>query len=94
MSITAGIASWVATLAYALAPRASSAISCGLVSIAFLWQLTGSLLSALKWLLDATPFAHVGVIPVRPFRTTPAIVMIAIGMLAAAPRSPGSSGGT
>ena len=74
----------IAALAYALAPRASSGIAYGLVAVAFLWQLTGSLLSVPKWLLDATPFAHVGAIPVQTFRTAAAIVMIAIGVLAAA----------
>jgi ABC-2 type transport system permease protein len=74
----------VAALAYALAPRASSGIAYGLVSVAFLWQLTGSLLRVPKWMLDATPFAHVGAIPVQPFRTLAAIVMVAIGALAAA----------
>ena len=73
----------IAALAYALAPRASSGIAYGLVAVAFLWQLTGSLLSVPKWLLDATPFAHVGAIPVQSFRTAAAIVMIAIGVLAA-----------
>jgi polyether ionophore transport system permease protein len=74
----------IAVLAYALAPRASSGIAYGIVSIAFLWQLTGSLLGVPRWLLDATPFAHVGVIPVQPFRTVAAIVMVAIGVLCAA----------
>jgi len=73
----------IAALAYALTPRASSGIAYGLVAVAFLWQLTGSLLSVPKWLLDATPFAHVGAIPVQPFRTEAAIVMVAIGVLSA-----------
>jgi ABC-2 type transport system permease protein len=73
----------IAALAYAVAPRASSGISYGLVIVAFLWQLTGSLLSVPKWLLDATPFAHVGLIPVQSFRAGAALVMVAIGVLAA-----------
>ena len=73
----------IAAHAYALAPRASSGIAYGLVGVAFLWQLTGSLLSVPKWLLDATPFAHVAAIPVQTFRTSAAIVMVAIGVLAA-----------
>ncbi len=34
----------------------------------FLWQLFGSLLGAPKWLVDATPFAHVGLVPAAAFR--------------------------
>ena len=73
----------IAVLAYAVAPRASSMISYGLVAVAFLWQLTGSLLSVPKWLLDATPFAHVGLIPVQSFRAQAAVVMVAIGAVTA-----------
>ena len=36
----------VAALAYALVPRASGGIAYGLVTVAFLWQLVGSLLGA------------------------------------------------
>ena len=56
----------LAALAYALVPRASAGIAYGLVIVAFLWQLFGSLLGVPKWLVDATPFAHVGMIPLSP----------------------------
>jgi ABC-2 type transport system permease protein len=69
----------IATLAYAIVPRASAAIAYGLVTVTFLWQLGGSLLGAPKWLVDLTPFAHVGLVPAQPFRA----VMIAIGAIAA-----------
>jgi ABC-2 type transport system permease protein len=73
----------VAALAYALAPRASGAIAYGLVAVAFLWQLVGSLLGVPRWLVDATPFANVGAVPVQPFRATAAAIMLAIGVCAA-----------
>ena len=72
----------VAALAYAVLPRASAGIAYGFVAVAFLWQLFGSLLGAPKWLVDATPFAHVGFVPAQPFRVGAAAVMIAIGLLA------------
>ena len=50
--------------------------------VAFLWQLFGSLLGAPRWLVDATPFAHVGAVPVQPFRVVAAVVMVAIGVVA------------
>ena len=74
----------IAALAYALAPRASAGIAYGLVTVGFLWQLFGSLLGAPKWLVDATPFAHVGLVPAAAFRAGPAAVMVAIGLIAAA----------
>ena len=53
----------LAALAYAVVPRASAGIAYGLVTVAFLWQLVGSLLGAPRWLVDLTPFAHVGLVP-------------------------------
>jgi polyether ionophore transport system permease protein len=72
----------LAALAYALLPRAGTAIGYGLVVVAYLWQLFGSLLGAPRWLVDATPFAHVGAVPAQPFRVAAALVMVAIGALA------------
>jgi len=73
----------IAALAYALVPRASAGIAYGLVTVAFLWQLFGSLLGAPKWLVDLTPFAHVGLVPVQAFRGGAAAVMLGIGVVAA-----------
>jgi ABC-2 type transport system permease protein len=73
----------VAALAYAVAPRASAGISYGLVTVAFLWQLFGSLLGAPKWLVDVTPFSHVGLVPAQPFRPAAAAIMVAVGIVAA-----------
>jgi ABC-2 type transport system permease protein len=55
----------------------------GLVTVAFLWQLVGSLLGATTWLADLTPFAHVGLVPTQPFRVVAAGVMLAIGAASA-----------
>jgi ABC-2 type transport system permease protein len=74
----------IAALLFALLPRASGGIAYGLVTVAFLWQLTGSLLSAPKWLLELTPFAHVGLVPAQPFRAGAAAVMLAIAVAAGA----------
>lgn len=71
------------TLAFALVPRASAGIAYGLVVVSFLWQLFGSLLSAPRWLLDLTPFAHVGLVPAQAFRGGAAAVMLAIAAAAA-----------
>jgi len=70
-------------LAYAALPRAGSGIAYGLVVAAFVWQLFGSALSAPKWLLEVTPFAHVGLVPAQAFRAGDAAAMVAIGVAAA-----------
>ena len=73
----------LAALAYALVPRAAAGIAYGLVAVAFLWQLFGSLLGAPKWLVDLTPFAHVGLVPAQPFDAAGAVVMVALGVVCA-----------
>jgi polyether ionophore transport system permease protein len=74
----------IAALAYAAAPRASAAIAYGIVTAAFLWQTFGSLLGAPHWLVQLTPFAHVGLVPAAPFRPGAAAAMTAIGLAASA----------
>lgn len=74
----------IAALAYALAPRISGPVSYGLLAVSYLWELVGALAGAPHWLLDVTPFAHVGLVPAEPFRTVAALVMVAIGAAAAA----------
>jgi ABC-2 type transport system permease protein len=74
----------IAALAYALVPRASTGVAYGLVVLAFLWQLVGSLLGVPKWLVEVTPFAHVGLVPTQPFRGGAAAVMLAIAAAAGA----------
>jgi polyether ionophore transport system permease protein len=74
----------LAALAFALAPRASSGLAYGLVAATFVWQLFGGLLGAPKWLLDVSPFQHVGFVPAQPLRVGDALAMLALAALAAA----------
>jgi len=67
----------IAALAYAIVPRMSAGIAYGLLTIAFLWQLVAALLGVPQWLVDLTPFAHVGLVPTQPFRTGAAALMLA-----------------
>jgi ABC-2 type transport system permease protein len=73
----------LAALAYAIVPRASAGIAYALVTVAFLWNLLGSLLGAPKWLVGVTPFAHVGLVPAQPFRAGAAVIMLAIAAASA-----------
>jgi polyether ionophore transport system permease protein len=69
-------------LVYAVAPRASTGVVYGLAAVAFLWYLTGTLLGAPRWLVDLSPFQHVGLVPAQSFRPVSALVMVAIGLAA------------
>ena len=53
------------------------------MTVAFLWQLIGSLVGAPRWLVEITPFAHVASVPAQPFRAGAAAVLVAIGVVAA-----------
>jgi ABC-2 type transport system permease protein len=69
-------------LAFAAAPRASSAIAYGLVGAAFVWELFGSLLDVPAWLLALSPFHDIGLVPGQAFDSTGAAVMLGIAALA------------
>lgn len=72
----------LSALAYAVVPRAGTGIAYGVLVAAYLWQLFGSLLGAPHWLVNATPFAHIGLVPAGSLRWVAAGVMLAIGLLA------------
>lgn len=74
----------LAALVFALLPRATAGLAYGLVSVAFCWYLFGALLGAPQWTLDLSPFQHVAPVPAQPWKTTDALVMLAIGAGAAA----------
>jgi ABC-2 type transport system permease protein len=73
----------IATLLFALWPRAGVGVAYGLLAVAYLWFLFGSLVSVPKWVINATPFAHVASVPIEPLRGGAALVMVALGVLAA-----------
>ncbi|WP_157735475.1 polyketide antibiotic transporter [Pseudofrankia inefficax] len=74
----------LAALAYALAPRAGSGLAYGGLVVAFGWQLVASLLGPPQWVVDLSPFAHVGLVPAQPFRPVAAVILAAVGVAAAA----------
>lgn len=73
----------IGSLAYAIFPRASAAITYGAVIVAFLWNLVAALLGAPGWLVRVSPFAHVALVPAAPFRPGPAVSMVAAAALCA-----------
>lgn len=72
-----------AAIVYAILPRATAAIAYGLLIVAFLWNLVGSLLSVPKWLVELTPFTHLGLVPAQSFRVSDAAIMLGIGIASA-----------
>lgn len=73
----------LAALAFALVPRAATGVSYGLLLIAFVWQLFGSLLDVPTWTLDLSPFHQIGLVPAQGFKAAAALVMLAIAAVAA-----------
>lgn len=73
----------LAALIYSVLPRASTAVSYALVTVAFLWYLVGSVFGVPKWVVGLTPFQHIGLVPAQAFRVEPAVVMVCIGVAAA-----------
>jgi ABC-2 type transport system permease protein len=69
-------------LAFALVPRSSAVIAYGLVGLAFVWELFGSLLEVPDWLLALSPFHDVGLVPGEPFEATAAAIMLVIAACA------------
>ncbi|HTZ86810.1 MAG TPA: hypothetical protein VMB05_09090, partial [Solirubrobacteraceae bacterium] len=69
-------------LALALLPRASVAIAYALLALAFVWDLFGSLLGAPHWLVQLTPFQHIGFLPAEAFRAGSAALMLGFALVA------------
>lgn len=74
----------VAALAYALLPRASTAVAFAVVTVSFVWQLLSSIVGAPRWLRELSPFEHVGLVPAQPLKAGAAAVMLAVALLVAA----------
>ena len=74
----------LAGLGFAALPRASSLIAYALVVAAFIWELLGAVLGAPRWALGLSPFHHMALVPVEPFRPAAACAMLAIGAAATA----------
>jgi ABC-2 type transport system permease protein len=66
-----------------LSPRASHGIVATLVGFAVLVELVGSVVRAPVWVLDLSPFSHLGIAPAEPARAVPAIVMISFSIVLA-----------
>jgi ABC-2 type transport system permease protein len=73
----------VGVLLLALTPRHGVGLLYAFVVVAFVWELFGALLKFPHWILDLSPFHHVAPTPAKPVEIAAALVMLAIGALAA-----------
>ncbi len=71
------------SVAFALLPRASTAIIYALVGVAFAWWTFGALLDVPVWLLALSPFHDIGLVPGEPFKAGAAVIMLAASAAAA-----------
>ena len=69
----------IGAVACALCPGIAVSVSYAIVVAAFFWQLFGAVLGAPAWLVDLTPFAHLGLAPAAPFRVSSAVLIASIG---------------
>jgi ABC-2 type transport system permease protein len=72
------------TLAHGLAPRYAVAIAYGLVAWSFLLEILGASLGLSHWLLDLSVLHHIARAPAAPVRWDMAVILIALGVAAAA----------
>jgi ABC-2 type transport system permease protein len=70
-------------LAFAVVPRATAGVAYGLAALAFVWELFGSIVGAPSWVLDLSPFHHIGLVPQQAFRPGAAAVMLTIAVASA-----------
>jgi ABC-2 type transport system permease protein len=73
----------IGMLAFAVVPRATAGVAYGLAALAFVWELFGSIVGAPSWVLDLSPFHHIGLVPQQPFRPGAAAVMLTIAVASA-----------
>ena len=73
----------IGVLFLALAPRFGIGLLYAFVSVAFVWELFGALLSFPNWVLDLSPFHHIAPVPAKPIEGVSTLAMVAIGAGAA-----------
>ncbi len=69
----------IGTLVHAIAPRAATPCTLGLVIGGFLIEFVGSITSAPRWLRDTSPFHHIAPYPAADIRPVALLVLVAIG---------------
>lgn len=74
----------VGTLGAGFVPRHTGGIAFGAVGAAYLWEQTGALVKAPDWVLAASPFHWLALVPSESFDLIASLAMVAIGFVAAA----------
>ena len=68
---------------FGLVPRLVVPLTYGLVVVAFALDFVGGLLDLPSWVLDVSPFRHLASVPAEELNLGAALVMLAVGLLAA-----------
>jgi len=74
----------IGALLVAAFPRSGVGLAYGVVIVAFVWEVVGSLLSVPEWVLGVSPFHQVALVPAVPFEPAPPAIMLAIAFVATA----------
>jgi ABC-2 type transport system permease protein len=73
----------VGVAVFGFAPRMTQGLIATLVGFAVLIELVGEILQAPSWLLDLSPFFHLGRAPGEPARLLPALLMLGLSVVLA-----------
>jgi ABC-2 type transport system permease protein len=73
----------VGVAVFGFAPRLTQGLIATLVGLAVLIELVGEILQAPSWLLDLSPFFHLGRAPGEPARLLPALLMLSVSVVLA-----------
>lgn len=70
----------IGSLAYGVSPRSSVSAAYACIVMSFLIQIVGTLARWPAWVLDLSPFHHLGAAPLLPFNAGASVVLTAVGL--------------
>jgi ABC-2 type transport system permease protein len=68
---------------FGVAPRLTRGLVTTLVGVAILIEIVGAVIDAPSWILDLSPFFHLGTAPAEPVRAIPVLAMLAVSVVLA-----------
>jgi ABC-2 type transport system permease protein len=66
---------------FGVAPRATRGLVSTVVGLAVLIEVVGAVLNAPDWVLDLSPFTHLGTAPAEPVRVLPVLLMLVLSVV-------------
>lgn len=71
----------VAVVLLGIRPRLTASVSASVAAAAYLLPSVGAALSWPQWVLDVSPFAHLALVPAKPYEVRSGLVMVVIAAL-------------